>query len=57
MEQATVSEIVHFPLRIQAREQPQALLLAVGARDGALDLAPRRHGTGDIEYLIALERE
>src|SRR5437762_7321845 len=60
MQQAAVAEILNFSLRVQAREQVQALALAVAAGDRALELASRRHAAanaGDVDHLIALESE
>src|SRR4051812_30565850 len=55
-----MAEIVDLALRIETREQPQALALAVAGRDRALEPAPRRYAAadaGDVEHLIAFEPE
>src|SRR4051794_34397457 len=60
MQQAAVAEIANLSLRVEAREQLQALALAVAARDRALELAPGRDTAADaddVDHFIALEAE
>src|SRR3954468_22753844 len=57
VQQPAMAEIFDFSLGVEAREQAQTLALAVGARDGAFELAARRDGAGDVEHLVAFERQ
>ena len=60
VQQPAVAEIVDVARRIQAREQSERLAPAVGARDGALEFAPRcgiAADSRDVEQFGAIQRQ